>query len=98
MAMIATTLTYANPFRQLFGLPQNQTWKEMAQNILISRDPATGITMEYTTMNGSTHVKQADVVLNTFPLRYTENYSPKNSLKDLEYVRIASSFAFQPIF
>jgi hypothetical protein len=97
MAMFAMTLTYANTLRKLFGLPQNQTWNDMAQNMLISRDPASGITLEYTTMNGSTVVKQADVVLNTFPLRYTDNYSPEDSLKDLEYVCRTPYLAFEPI-
>ncbi|WEW59466.1 alpha,alpha-trehalase ath1 [Emydomyces testavorans] len=85
MPMIASTLIYANKFRQMFGYEPNQTWNEMAQNILISRHPTSGITMEYTTMNGSTQVKQADIVLNTFPLRYTDNYSPRNALLDLDY-------------
>ncbi|EER28261.1 Acid trehalase precursor, putative [Coccidioides posadasii C735 delta SOWgp] len=85
MPMIASTLIYANSFRQMFGLEQNQTWNDMAENVLISRDPSSSITLEYTTMNGSTQVKQADIVLNTFPLRYTENYSPENALLDLDY-------------
>ena len=86
MAMISETLLYANAFRKMFGLEENITWTEMAQNVLIPRDPATDITMEYTTMNGSTQVKQADIVLNTFPLRYTDNYGPGDSLRDLDYV------------
>ena len=86
MPMFATTLLYANSFRKLFGMKQNQTWNDMAENILVSRDAASGITMEYTTMNGSTNVKQADIVLNTFPLRYTDDYSPQNALLDLDYV------------
>ncbi|KAK2760021.1 hypothetical protein FQN54_002757 [Arachnomyces sp. PD_36] len=85
MAVISETLLYANSFRKLFGLEENVTWTEMAENVLIPKDPATGITMEYTTMNGSTQVKQADIVLNTFPLRYTDSYSPEDSLRDLDY-------------
>ncbi|KAL1956658.1 hypothetical protein VTO42DRAFT_6908 [Malbranchea cinnamomea] len=85
MPMIATTMLYANSFRQMFGLEQNQTWNEMAENVLVPRDPASGISLEYTTMNGSTNVKQADIVLKTFPLRYTENYSPEVALLDLDY-------------
>ena len=87
MAVIAETLLYANAFRKLFGLEENITWTEMAENVLIPRDPVTDITMEYTTMNGSTQVKQADIVLSTFPLRYTDNYDPEDSLRDLDYVR-----------
>ncbi|KAF3895363.1 Cell wall acid trehalase [Trichophyton interdigitale] len=85
MPLIATTLKYANQFRQMFGLEANQTWNEIAQNVQVSRDPASQITLEYTTMNGSTQVKQADIVLNTFPLHYTEDYTHDNALRDLDY-------------
>jgi hypothetical protein len=37
-------------------------------------------------MNGSAVVKQADVILNTFPLSYTTNYTTHDSLNDLDYV------------
>lgn len=86
MPVIATTLSYANTFRQMFGLPQNETWADMAKNVLVSRDPESDITLEYTSMNGTTMVKQADVVLNTFPLQYTQDYSLRNALDDLDYV------------
>lgn len=36
-------------------------------------------------MNGSIEVKQADVVLDTFPLNYRNNYTAADSLSDLEY-------------
>ncbi|EEH39092.1 acid trehalase [Paracoccidioides lutzii Pb01] len=85
LPMMATSLLYANSLRQLFGLEQNQTWNEMAENVLLLRDQVAGVTLEYTTMNGSTLVKQADVVLNTFPLRYTNNYLRDNALRDLDY-------------
>ncbi|KAK2865365.1 hypothetical protein FQN49_003641 [Arthroderma sp. PD_2] len=85
MPLIASTLMYANMFRQMFGLEQNQTWNDIAQNVLVSRDPGSQITLEYTTMNGSTQVKQADIVLNTFPLRFTEDYTHENALLDLDY-------------
>ncbi|KKZ64376.1 hypothetical protein EMCG_09633 [[Emmonsia] crescens] len=85
LPMMATTLLYANSFRQMLGLEQNQTWNEMAENVLVLRDAVADVTLEYTTMNGSTLVKQADIVLNTFPLRYTDEYSPQNALSDLDY-------------
>lgn len=36
-------------------------------------------------MNGSIEVKQADVVLDTFPLNYRQNYTSDDSLSDLIY-------------
>ena len=37
-------------------------------------------------MNGSVSVKQADVVLDTFPLNYQNNYTQAQKLEDLDYV------------
>jgi trehalose/maltose hydrolase-like predicted phosphorylase len=84
MPLISQTLSYANQFRQQFGLAENATWDDMAKNVLVIRE--NGVTLEFTTMNGSAVVKQADVVLNTYPLDYTANYNPQDSLNDLDYV------------
>ncbi|KAJ5537753.1 hypothetical protein N7494_007232 [Penicillium frequentans] len=83
MPLIAKTLTNANAFRQQFGLEENSTWDDMANNVLVIRE--NGVTLEFTTMNGSAVVKQADVVLNTYPLDYTSNYTTQDSLNDLDY-------------
>lgn len=83
MPLIAQTLSYANQFRQQYGLAENGTWDEMAKNVLVIRE--NGVTLEFTTMNGSAVVKQADVVLNTYPLDYTSNYTNQDSLNDLDY-------------
>lgn len=85
MPLIANTLTNANMFRQMFGLSANTTFAEIAANIFISRDAGAGIIDEYTGMDGSISVKQADVVLDTFPLNYQNNYTAQNSRNDLEY-------------
>jgi trehalose/maltose hydrolase-like predicted phosphorylase len=91
MPLIAQTLIYANAFREQFGMNQNSTWNDMAASILIIRE--NDVTLEYTTMNNSVAVKQADVVLNTFPLDYTQNYPSSAALNDLDYVRISDTFA-----
>lgn len=88
MPLIAKTLRYANSFREQFDQEVNQTWSEMADNVLILRED--GVTLEFTTMNGTVEVKQADVVLDTYPLDYTYNYTDKNSLIDLNYVSCLS--------
>ncbi|PTU22312.1 hypothetical protein P175DRAFT_0473090 [Aspergillus ochraceoroseus IBT 24754] len=82
MPMISETLEYANAFRQQFGFEMNETWSEIADNVLILRE--NGVTLEYTTMNGTAVVKQADVVLATYPLVY-DNYTSQSSLTDLDY-------------
>ena len=78
----------ANKFRTIFGQEPNSTWSSQAENIFISRSSigAQGnIIDEYTGMNGSIEVKQADVVLDTFPLNYRQNYTSADSLSDLIY-------------
>ena len=84
MPMIAETLNYVNFYREQFGLEVNETWSEMADNVLILRE--NGVTLEFTAMNGSAQIKQADVVLNTYPLGYTDNYTVENSQNDLDFV------------
>jgi len=85
MPLIADTLTNANMFRQMLGMSANSTSSDIASNIFISRDSGAGIIDEYTGMNGSISVKQADVVLDTFPLNYQNNYTAQDSLNDLTY-------------
>jgi trehalose/maltose hydrolase-like predicted phosphorylase len=84
MPLIAETLQTANTFRAQFGQKKNATWDSMAKDVLVLRE--NGVTLEFTTMNGSAVVKQADVILNTFPLSYTTNYTTHDSLNDLDYV------------
>ncbi|KAL9604337.1 MAG: hypothetical protein Q9219_000525 [cf. Caloplaca sp. 3 TL-2023] len=85
MPLIADTLKYANMFRGLFGIPPNSTFDEQAENIFISRNADAGIIDEYTGMNGSISVKQADVVLNIFPLNYQNQYTTTDRFNDLTY-------------
>ncbi|KAL8741684.1 MAG: hypothetical protein Q9190_005734 [Brigantiaea leucoxantha] len=85
MPLVADTMMYANMFRQLFGIPPNSTFNDQAENIFISRNADAGIIEEYTGMNGSISVKQADVVLNTFPLNYQNDYSTSDRLNDFIY-------------
>ncbi|PNP54023.1 hypothetical protein THARTR1_05230 [Trichoderma harzianum] len=83
MPLIAETLQNANTFRKQFGIEQNKTWNDMASNALVLRE--NGVTLEFTTMNGSAVVKQADVIMVTFPLSYTTNYTTEDALNDLDY-------------
>lgn len=85
-ALISNHLTNANAFRSMFNSTPNETWTSQAANIIIARDAEADITLEYVGMNGSILVKQADVILNTFPLSFTaQNYTASDSLTDLDY-------------
>ncbi|KAI4093694.1 MAG: hypothetical protein LQ344_002759 [Seirophora lacunosa] len=85
MPLIADTLMFANMFRGLFGIAPNSTWDEQAENIFIERNAEVGIIEEYTGMNGSIEVKQADVVLNIFPLNYQNHYTATDRFNDLTF-------------
>ncbi|KAL8698423.1 MAG: hypothetical protein Q9201_006581 [Fulgogasparrea decipioides] len=85
MPLIADTLMYANMFREFFGISPNATFEEQAANIFISRNAEAGIINEYSAMNGSISVKQADVVLDIFPLNYQNNYTSTDRFSDLTY-------------
>lgn len=86
MPLIAETLLDANLFRSLFNQTPNDTWINQAENIAISTNEDANIILEYTGMDGSISVKQADVVLVTYPLSYSgQNYTIEDSLSDLEY-------------
>ncbi|EWG55507.1 acid trehalase [Fusarium verticillioides 7600] len=83
MALASETLIQANKIRRQFGMTENKTQDEIASDVLFIRE--NGITLEFTTMNGSAIVKQADVVLMSFPLGYNDNYTDQNGLDDLDY-------------
>ena len=85
MPLIQETLFMNNALRGVLGLPTNETFAGLAPNIYISRDAGADIIDEYTGMNGTIGVKQADVTLVTYPLNHQQNYTLENSRHDLEY-------------
>ncbi|KIW16829.1 hypothetical protein PV08_04019 [Exophiala spinifera] len=93
-ALISQHLSYANDFRAMFNGTPNSTWDSQADNVIIARDAEAEITLEYVGMNGSVEVKQADVILNTFPLGFTgQNYTADDSLSDLDYYAAKTSIS-----
>jgi trehalose/maltose hydrolase-like predicted phosphorylase len=91
IASAASLLTIANAFRSDHGLEPNSTWDKQAKNIEFPVAKS-NITLEYETMNNSVAVKQADVVLLTYPLDYGESgYTIDDKLLDLDYVRSSCS-------
>ena len=81
MVLIKEHLTMAIAFRERFGLPVNETWKAQIDKINVPIDQQSNLILEYTGMNGSISVKQADVVLIDDLLNYPNPYS----LADLDY-------------
>lgn len=87
LAAASKVLTTANYFRSIYGQGVNQTWADIANNVAIPYDDS-GITIEYEGMNNSVPIKQADVILSTYPFDYRNNYTREQSLLDLEYVSL----------
>lgn len=86
MALISSHLTTANELRSMFNSTPNATWNTQAENVLIGRDEDANVLLEYTGMNGTGVVKQADIILVTYPLSFTgQNYTANDSLSDLDF-------------
>jgi len=86
MALFSEILDYANQFREYFNQTVNETWSEQSENVIISTNEEANILLEYTGMDGNISVKQADVVLVTYPLAYDgQNYTSEDALSDLNY-------------
>jgi trehalose/maltose hydrolase-like predicted phosphorylase len=81
MVLMKTHLETANMFRSWFGMPINDTWTNRSNNIQVPVNEPAQIILEYSDMNGTVAVKQADVVLVDDFLDYPNPYS----LSDLDY-------------
>jgi trehalose/maltose hydrolase-like predicted phosphorylase len=77
-ALIQRHLIETNEFNAWFGLPQNASWADKAAKMKLPVNENAGIIVEYTGMNGSVEVKQADVVLVDDLLHYPNPYSLAN--------------------
>ncbi len=77
----AVCLQYATEAAGVLGLEADPRWMEVANNIVIHHFPD-GTTKEYATYNGET-IKQADVNLLAYPLKYVKD--PVAIRKDLDY-------------
>jgi trehalose/maltose hydrolase-like predicted phosphorylase len=77
-ALIQRHLIETNEFNAWFGLPQNASWADKAAKMKLPVNENVGIIVEYTGMNGSVEVKQADVVLVDDLLHYPNPYSLAN--------------------
>ncbi|KAI1328855.1 glycosyl hydrolase family 65 central catalytic domain-containing protein [Xylariaceae sp. FL0255] len=85
MALIRQTLLTANFFNSHFNKATNENFTKMAYAIDIPSTTNGEISLEYTGMDGSIAVKQADVILNTFPLNDQIDYPVSKQLNDLSY-------------
>lgn len=85
MALIQWTLRTANFFNQHYGQPENSFWDKQSSALEMPIVKDADITLEYTGMDGSISVKQADVILRIYPLENHDNYTLSNQRADLDY-------------
>ena len=85
MSIIRNTLEAANYFNSLFGGTVNKHWDEQALGLNIPYDKDRDLTLEFTGMPDSVVVKQADVVMLTYPLNNPTNASLSNQISNLNY-------------
>ena len=85
IASSADLLLVLNDLNRNQGKPNNELWRNMSDDIQFPESPV-DISLEYQKMNNSVEVKQADVVLLTYPLDYDQNnYTTRNRQLDLDY-------------
>lgn len=81
MALMKTHLETANTFRTMLGQEVNSLAANTSSSMEVPADEAADLILEYSSMNGSISVKQADVVLVDDFLDYPNQYT----LSDLDY-------------
>lgn len=84
-AGIKTLLIWATDIGNHLGEPVDEKWENISHNIHIPRSKS-NITLEYSGMNNTVEIKQADVTLMVYPLGYINDESILyNAIKDLYY-------------
>lgn len=84
-AGIQSVMVWAHDIARHLGIDPDPQWLEIADNIHIPISE-TNITLEYSGMNSSVEIKQADVVLMIYPLSYiTDQSILNNAIKNLYY-------------
>ncbi|CRG87858.1 Acid trehalase [Talaromyces islandicus] len=83
MPLIASTLNWANQYREQLGMEPNAQWATEADWVDIPT--LNGISLEYSGMSGDIFIKQADVILKIYPLLWNINYTTTDAVQDFTY-------------
>lgn len=84
-AAISKTIEHAVVLRRHFGLPVSNNFKHILENMYIPTSPDDErITLEYSNMPASAGIKQADVVMMTYPFEYVYE-TPQHAQANLDY-------------
>lgn len=82
-AGIIELMGYATEASGVLGVEANPKWQQVAGAMYIPENSTLDLTLEYDHMNGTAAIKQADVVMLTYPLQY--NQSDERARRNLEY-------------
>ncbi|GAA6031033.1 hypothetical protein JCM8097_003971 [Rhodosporidiobolus ruineniae] len=86
---LSVTLQHAADLGAILGYDAPTNWSDIRENITMLTSPQSGILLEFDGFNGTTEIKQADVVLLTYPFEYER--SKTLALQDLDYYSAATS-------
>ncbi|KAK9454849.1 glycosyl hydrolase family 65 central catalytic domain-containing protein [Dipodascopsis uninucleata] len=86
---ISKLMGWAGRAAEIIGEEPNSKWKDIEQNIFIPADEDVNLILEFTNMNGSVEIKQADVVMLTYPLEFERSW--QESLNNLDFYAMAQS-------
>ncbi|KAK9238472.1 glycosyl hydrolase family 65 central catalytic domain-containing protein [Lipomyces kononenkoae] len=93
-AGISKLMGWARRAAVIVGQDADPKWADVEQNIYIPVNPDGDLVLEFSNMNGSVEIKQADVVLLDYPLEYdddTRGGSYEQSLNNLDFYAMAQS-------
>jgi hypothetical protein len=82
-AGIAKVMEWATNASQIVGETPDPKWLDIATKIHIPTNESLDLTLEYDGMNSTAAIKQADVVLMTYPLDYRQPL--EKATRDLQY-------------
>jgi hypothetical protein len=91
---LAITLQQATDLGNLFNLTAPSNWTSIRENITMLTSP-TSVLLEFDGFNGTTPVKQADVVLLTYP--FERERSDVLALQDLDFYRFVLTSRGSPL-
>ncbi|KAK9242481.1 glycosyl hydrolase family 65 central catalytic domain-containing protein [Lipomyces tetrasporus] len=88
-AGISKLMGWARRAAEIVGQAADPAWADIENNIYIPVHPDANLVLEFSNMNGSVEIKQADVVLLDYPLEYSSSW--QQSLNNLDFYAMAQS-------
>ncbi|KAK9365667.1 glycosyl hydrolase family 65 central catalytic domain-containing protein [Lipomyces kononenkoae] len=90
-AGISKLMGWARRAAEIVGQDANPKWVDIEDKIYVPVNREGDLVLEFSNMNGSVEIKQADVVLLDYPLEYDGGGSQQLSLNNLDFYAMAQS-------